>query len=465
MFEENGWTVPESYGEFVALCQTIDASGIRGCRYVYHDANMQMFNYCARSAVDTLTTVEGQTWHSRLLAGEDVTLEPMETAFLDLQKLMDAGIVRAEDLGFSKDMRNVSLLDREQAIGAAEIAVLHKLCEEGGDEFRFMPHFSYTDGEAWLLNLGYYFGANKKLREKGNEEKQEAVMEILSFIATEEGQDLLIEDGIGMVPSTRGAAIPDDPLLENIRSQIENGRYMVRPVYNMFSSVLSTEIASFIRGETTSDAILKKCRDARKEGASEPAALGQAESDFTVWQTALLKADALREAAAADVALMGVAETDGYAPVGGTRSRIYEGAITEDDVLRVNQLKINTPLPAVRGTLSGEELLEILEYGAASEGELEAGVTEHYHPFAVSGLTLTYEPGAEAGSRVFHVKLADGMALDLEADYTVAYLDGALAEGTVSDDKMLELSMADLFRAYILKEETVKPDEKRIKFR
>lgn len=460
LFEENGWSVPESYEEFLALCRTIDQTGIRGCRYVFNDESMQLFNYCVRSAVDTLSNVEGQAWHSMLLAGEDVSLEPLETALLDLKTLSDTGIIREEDLEFASDMRNKSMINREQAICAAEVDALRMLCEEGTDEFRFMPHFSMIDGKGWLLNQGYYYGASNRLLEKGNEEKREAILKILSFIATEEGQQLLIEDGLGMVPSTRGAAIPDDPLLETIRPQVESGCYLVRPVYKMFFPVLSTEIAAFIRGETTSDLIISQCKEIRNKAVSDNDVLGQASEDFTAWQSGTLTAEALRLAAGADVALIGMAEINGYAPVGGNRSRLYKGPITNDDVLRVAQVKADTPLLCCRGTVTGEKLLEILEYGATSEAEQKAGAVSHFHPFAVSGITLLYDTDADEGGRVSRVKLADGKKLDPAAEYTLAYLDGALAGLSVSDVNRLEPSLAEMVVSYIRNEGTVSPNTK-----
>ena len=40
----------------------------------------------------------------------------------------------------------------------------------------------------WLLSLGYYFGAGKYLEQPENMAKREAVMDILEFISTDEGQ-------------------------------------------------------------------------------------------------------------------------------------------------------------------------------------------------------------------------------------------------------------------------------------
>lgn len=468
LFEENGWAVPKTYDEFLEICGKIDESGIRGYRFVYHDSSLQSFqiyNYCVRSALDTLTQVEGQTWHNKLLAGEKVSLEPMETAFQDIQRLMDAGLVRIEDLDFTGSMRNDAFLGRQIAISPGEIDLLQKYNNESADEFCFLPHFSMTDGQGWLLNLGYYFGASQDLNQKGNEKKRSAAMEILSFIASEEGQQLLMEDGLGMVPATKGAKLPEQDYFEDIRTQFEKGRYIMRPGYDMFASVLGTEIAAFIRGETTSGEILEKCSRLLEEGETETQALGKASKDFTVLATGNLKADALRAASGADVALIGMSEANCYVPVGGTRSRLYEGKITDADITRIAQIKTDAPLLCKTVLVTGKTLLTFLEQGAMSAEEQEQGEASHFHPFAVSGLTLVYDLDAKEGSRVSNVKTADGKTLDPDAVYKAAFLDGVLTEKDGAGQEETGLTMTDALREYILTEQIVAPDFNRISFR
>lgn len=462
LFEENGWALPQNYDEFLALSQTIDESGIRGTRYLY---DMRPFNFCLRSAVDMLTQVDGQTWHNELVAGEAVSVEPLKVVFEDMDRLMAAGVVREEDLDFGTDKRNEIMPLRRIAMSEGEVSTLRRLNEQGSDEFSFMPHFSMTDKQGWMLNLGYYYGANEKLRQPENKEKLEAAMNILTFLATEEGQNLLIEDNLGIVPATKGAVIPDEPFLENILPQIESGRYVIRPNYVLFTSTLDTELAAYIRGETTSEAILSQLQRILKEGAPAVPAMGRSEADFTVLQTAQLKADALRTALKADMALMGMAEADNYVPIGGTRSKLYQGDIFESDIYRIALQKKEVPLLCSRAELTGAQLMEVLEYGAFSEDEKESGAVNHYHPFAVSGLTLTYDLGAAEGSRVTGVKTADGGKLDLSAVYQVAFLEGALPEDICSVSERTELSMKDVLSGYIESEGQVAPDTKRICFR
>lgn len=464
LFEENGWTVPENYEELLNLSQVIDRTGIRGFRNSYFGSatqSYQIYQYCVFSALDTLTQVDGQNWHNKLMAGEKVPLDPMETAFRDMRHMMEIGAVRAEDMDVPFNQNMEAMARREVAIGSGEIDHIRLLNDSGGDTFCFMPHFSMADGRGWLLNLGFYFGANRELKQPGNEKRLEAAMEIMEFIASEEGQALLVEDGLGLMPATTGAEIPDDPVLEEIRTQIASGRYIMRPTYDMFTPVLETEIAAFIRGETDSGEILEKCGLLLEQGPAPVQALGEAGEDFTVLQSGCLKADALRAAAGTDIALMGISEVNGYDPVGGVRTKLYEGPITEEDITRMTQVRMDTPFTCVCISVTGNELLSLLEHGATSEQEQQAGGPGRFHPFAVSGLKLTYHLDKDEGSRVSNVTLEDGGKLQMDALYTVSYIQGAFSEGQF-DETETGSSMTDAFRNYILSEMRVAPDKGRI---
>lgn len=464
LFEENGWTIPENYEELLDLSQEIDRIGIRGFRNSYFDSasqSYQIYQYCVFSALDTLTQVDGQNWHNKLMAGENVPLDPMETAFRDMRRMMEIGAVRAEDMDVPFNENLEAMARREVAIGSGEIDHIRQLNAGGGDRFCFMPHFSMADGRGWLLNLGFYFGANRELKQPGNEKKLEAAMEILEFIASEEGQALLVEDGLGMMPATVGAKIPDDPVLEEIRTQIASGRYIMRPTYDMFSPVLETEIAAFLLGETDSREILEKCSLLLEQGPPPVQALGEAGEDFTILQSGCLKADALRAAAGTDIALMGISEVNGYDPVGGVRTKLYKGSVTEDDVTRMTQVRMDTPLMCVRVSVTGEELLSLLEHGATSEEEQRDGGPGRFHPFAVSGLKLTFHLDKDDGNRVSGVTLADGGRVQADALYTVAYIQGAFSEGQFGE-MATGISMTDAFRDYIIAEKRVAPDKDRI---
>lgn len=266
-----------------------------------------------------------------------------------------------------------------------------------------------------------------------------------------------------MMPATIGAAIPDDPVLDQIRTQIESGRYIMRPTYDMFSSVLLTDIGAFIRRETDSREILEKCRLILEQGPPPVQVLAEAADDFTIPQAGCLKADALRAAAGADIALIGISEVNGYDPAGGTRTKLYKGFVTEDDITRLTQIRMDTPLMIMSVSVTGNELLSLLEYGATSEQEQQDCKVERYHPFAVSGIRLMYHLDEEEGKRVSDVTMEDGGKLQPDALYTISYIKGAFPEGTL-DGTETGITVTDAFRDYVMAEKSIAPDKDRIRF-
>lgn len=460
LFEERGWKVPGSFEELIEVSRQIDSEGIRGMQYSLSASSMPLYAYTVCAALDIMTTPEGQNWHEQFLAGKNVSLDPMEEAFDNFEVMIDAGFFRPEDLKVKSDERNENMIQRKTAMTDGEAGSILSYNKQSQDEFEFLPHFGRGNTGEWMLNLGFYFGANKNLEAPGNEKKCQAVMDILEFISTEEGQQALVDDGYGLISSVRGADIPDEPILEEVHDLIAGGRYVMRPVFYRFNSVLEPGIASLLNGEITAEILLDECQAIMDKGVPQLEALGTAEDDFSVLETGIYKAAALREATETDVALMGMAEINMITPVNSTRSRFYKGAVTMDDVLRVADEKGNDPNRCSRAVISGAGLLAILESGAIVEGE-EAG---HFHPYAVSGLTMSYHLNGAEGERITDVELADGSKLDPGKIYRVSWLRGAMPEDGFSSVEHMDMTLAEALENKIGREQTVQPEAVGIKF-
>jgi len=119
-----------------------------------------------------------------------------------------------------------------------------------------------------------------------------------------------------------------------------------------------------------------------------------------------LIADAQRAAGAGDVAVMNN---------GGIRTDLRAGPITWGDVYEVQPFANRL----VVVTLPGRALRRYLE-------ALVAGRGVRYH---VSGVTLTFDPGAPAGSRLREIVLNDGRALDDRRRYRMVMTDFLVAGG------------------------------------
>ena len=181
-------------------------------------------------------------------------------------------------------------------------------------------------------------------------------------------------------------------------------------------------------------------------------------------QTGILKADALRSATGADVALMGMAEVNCYVPVGGTRSRLYEGPITEDDIIRISQNSADESPACCSASMTGTQLLALLNYGATSAEEQAAGRTSGFHPYAVSGVTLRYHLNGEAGLRVSDVRLDNGKAVDQEGDRIGGVLEGAVPEESLSDLQKEAYSITDVCLGFVAQNQNVAPERTRVSF-
>ena len=445
------------FEEYLALCRQIDDSGIRGCEFPLGHANMPMYVFCVRLAMDYMTTVEGQTWYEDFLAGRASSQEPLEDTLDVYSRMMDEGIIRVEDLSLSSEERLELLRNRQLAMTTAEINTIKALNEEGTDEFAFYPQYGVADNQGWLLSLGYYFGAGKYLEQPENMAKREAVMDILEFISTDEGQNLLVEDNIGMVSTVKGAVIPADKVFDGIRRAVMQGNYVMRPVLGSLIPVLQPELTSYIRGDISKKEIMQHCREVMEGKVKEEVSIGIAAENFDILETAQLKADTMREVLGTDVALMGVSEAGGFDPVQGVLSKLYAGTIGEQDVKRIAQRNDTVPVYCWTAQVKGEKLLEILDYGAYSEKEREAEETEHFHPYAVAGMKVRYERNARRGARIAEAAMVDGSAIEPDKSYSVAYLEGVLEPEQVSEPKRTGRLLTEVLTEKIKAEGCVKP--------
>ncbi len=92
---------------------------------------------------------------------------------------------------------------------------------------------------------------------------------------------------------------------------------------------------------------------------------------------------------------------------GGLRASIDAGEVTMGEVLTV--LPFQNTLSTFE--VSGQAVIDALENGVS---QVEEGAGRFPQ---VAGITFTWDPAAEPGSRVVEVKLADGSAIDLAATY------------------------------------------------
>jgi 5'-nucleotidase len=185
--------------------------------------------------------------------------------------------------------------------------------------------------------------------------------------------------------------------------QTDDGYEPVEAVYD-----IAADVWIDITPKSSVTAVIDEWKVIAEEAGGEvigvsPVAVNDSDRSLVRMQETMignLVADAIREAAQTDVAVMNG---------GSIRANLEEGDITVEEV--------NSILPysnyIVKATVKGSVIKGMLEVGVSRYQEESGGFLQ------VSGMSFAFDPSKEAMSRVSDV-IVGGVALDENADYTLA---------------------------------------------
>lgn len=471
MFREHGWKVPENLDEFIALCVEIEKTGIRAIQpaLYYKDAVRQIFTGFTYKPI--FSGGENEKWISDYRNGNEVMEGHMEPAFDILDRLLEAGVIRAEDFDVQPGMRSEMMYESKTCAMIFETQAAEDYAEqrsgEDAPELGLMPFFSGADRDSdYFLSVPIYnIAISRKLEEKGNEEKLAVVKEILEYLSTAEGQKNAMGDNTSVISSVKGMEYTYNEFLGDAKGTIEKGHVVPQP---LFVEAANTEVDQVLRENMilyTAEGIGRKqfmlnLDQARNQvldnkKAFKSTTIGYAEETFTVLQTACLIGEVFQERTGAQIALC-PANTRYF----GNNSKIYQGEImygrndTLDGFLAIAFQQEEGKLVKVR--MTGENILKSLN----TQYVQKANFPDAY--ITASGLQITFAPWAEEGRRYVSVKMADGAELKPDELYTVAFWNGLvdpqLIESVVEE---YEDEAADLFQKWVENQGgRIKPDNK-----
>lgn len=142
--------------------------------------------------------------------------------------------------------------------------------------------------------------------------------------------------------------------------------------------------------------------------------------------------DVMRQAVDVDVAVTNA---------GGIRTSLPAGEVSVQDLFTI--MPFDNKI--IYTTMTGQDIVDLLEQGCTlSKGMLQ-----------ISGLTFTYDSSKDEYSRVIDVTMADGTAIDLEAEYTVATND-FLAGGQDNYVTLANFEWSNVYQAPIIRDELQK---------
>lgn len=478
LFSEHGWEVPGSLTEFESLCKAINAAGIRAYQpsLYYHSSVKALFAGFNYSTV--FAGAHNIRWLQDYQEGKETMKGHMEPAFERMKRFLELGIYQPGDFAVSPAERSRMLYrDHTCAMIQEGLAAPQYAKEIGGEEAHevgIMPHWSGDgpDDDYVFIQTYFYMAANKKLEEPGNEEKLKAVLEIIEYLSTPQGQDAVVLEEAPMIGSVRNSRPPDGVFAEHILETLEKGNQVPSPRYSDLpvgktDTTFTAFFREFSEGTKTAEEVMEACDRTQKEmlRAGKGAglyAIGTAEEDFTVLETAEYIADMFRRKADAQIGLCRV-----NTRVSGCNAELYQGEILNFEEGAESPLSVCYELNrgfgyADFGDNIGPRLLKLTMTGADIKGALN----EVYNKSATypadymvsSGLIIEFAPWAGEGKRVLNVTLDDGSKLEPDGLYTVACWNGTVDPMRVENvEAICEESFLELFEEALKRDSPIAP--------
>lgn len=428
LFDKNGWKLPTNLEELEKLAKKAKKAGYNLCldQLQYPGFGFQFL--CNIADTGFLSTIKGMEWQNDFLDGKaKVSDTPqMVEALKLLEKWRDIGMLNSngtpdDDAATKNEMikgKTLFLIGNSNDLGV-----------EGGvkDEFRLMPYLS-EDGEqnVFILNVSRYVGLNKKLADKGNEQKLEDAIHVMEVLSTVEGMESLdpTQNNSRLLP-LKDAKVGDDSYYANVLEELNSG-HTAAFIYAGWENVIvpiGEKMIEFISGKATLDDIIK-CFDDNQKLITE--------NKVTTYTTVTEKIDlddcaklvgiCFAQATNADVALI------------STNPWMYDL-----DAIDMNKEGVSGALFA--HSVSDEEIVSIIPTGWSGNIETVTLTGARIKELAKTGYKR------EENKEAFPYQLVEkeGTKLDDNTTYTVAICgatDEVKEEGKIKDSGVMGLEAA-----------------------
>jgi ABC-type glycerol-3-phosphate transport system substrate-binding protein len=482
LFQENGWQLPHSYSEFVALLDTIRQANLTAT-YVDSDGNTQtdtvvplqptmmypdmfqvMFNTYGYEEVFEGT--ENFRWLTEYQNGNGSLVGHVEPAVEKFKALFDDGILSLADWEMQPGTRSrmmytyhttAMIIESQNAIGYAES---YAADTDGGNTYHpvaMMPFWTSDEEDSdYLYSIPSYYMAISKRAAQESQEKKDLLLEIYAYLSSAEGQQLLIGDS-PQISSVKGVTVEQSAFSDAIRDTIDQGRvvstfYLVTGENSkQVEKQLRSTTPDMIQGNMTVEDWLLAADQVRDDflagNLTQETAYGQVETTLTRLESAYTMAEMYRDLTGADVGIC-----YGGAWRNGTNGHFYAGDITDSSLSCVQPDKESVgddPMAGtiVTATMTGSQILDILNNAVGLESSNSTEGECHY--YVAAGLTVQFDPWAAQGSRVLSCKTADGKDLDPDGTYQVAYFYGSLPEGSAPAEQSLGQTWLESFLTWL----------------
>lgn len=444
-FEAQGWELPGSRDEFIALCAAIEAEkGHQAFVPTMKFSRMAMLLSHAFHYERVIAGFENQKWLQDYRRGNASFSGHMEPLFQGMKELFDAGVLSEENFTIDPGIRSSMLYKDYISAMTMETqnAATYAKNAESEHEYGMMPFWNgdSPDSDYVVSAPGFNIYVNKRLEKPENAAKLQKVMEILAYFSTPEGQHALMTEESSTISNVKGTNITTSgAFMDGVAGTIAKGnifpevRYTDLAFNNPFQVAFREAVMGYVDGSMTMEAAMAHCDAAMKalKNAEEPEEeiYGTVSQNFTVLETAEFVADILREEAQADVALV-LANQLAY----GETGTFYQGGITDKLLNLVSLDYVSGKDPdynqLVTVNLTGEQIHSILNnpYLNRSLTDVRTVWVKHdTHTYWVpSNLRIEYAPLLNENN-IISIKNMDGSEFDLQKVYKVAIWNGCFS--------------------------------------
>lgn len=359
LFEEYGIALPTNYAEFANACSRFDELGLRCYVNDYREdySCMEALQGCA---IPELMTMDGTMWREKYESETEdgqVGLDDKvwSKVFDKFEQYIKDTMIRPEDTEMSFAEMKSGLIEGRIAImrgTASDCAVFRK---ESGMNTVMLPYFGDTSDDSWLLTYPTcQVAVNKDVAQ--NQKKNDAVMQVLEAMFSEEGQRRTAVDN-AVLSYNKNVDIEINDVFSQVRDCMKRNHLYMRLASTEMFSVSQNVGQQMIRGECSPkeayqvfDAQLTAEGDER---ISEYITTQKTGYDYDFGKNGSPAASAvvntLRKACGSEIAI-------GYSSV--VTAPVFEGEYTRQ---QLNWLMANREIMR-RGQLTGAEVKVLMEW-------------------------------------------------------------------------------------------------------
>lgn len=267
-FKENNLEIPKTFDEFLALCDKIDALGVKPLANPIKNPNYLMHYALSYVTPEFLRQPEGMSWDKDFKAGKVKMVDTWGPYLKTWAQMVEKGYIKEEELGMDFDQAMDEFVTGKAAMldsGPWDVEIIKG--KNPDMEIDMMPFVGNKGDTGWLFGgPGIKFGVNATLAEKGNEEKLAAVLKIMELISTPEGQAAYWETNKGGSSYLKGVEFPMPEQFDGCKQVFAEGHiYAPFMIWNpgVFEE-FGKQLQAFIGGSATIEDVMK-ATDAKNE--------------------------------------------------------------------------------------------------------------------------------------------------------------------------------------------------------